>query len=123
MQTLSMLLWTHCLLSPTLDRLLSNRFDVVATIREHFAADRQIAKFGGEVPLLESSRSQESCHTYFTRRVEELGGDDSTIPFNGKTVLPVKESYEEGLLITPGENRASLDITNTSFSPSPFPGF
>ena len=68
-----------------------------------------------ETVLQESSSSQESCEAYFTRRMEELGGDDYDLPIQEVTVLGAKESCAESLELYPGLNRATYgDPLNVS---------
>ena len=67
-----------------------------------------------EILLQDSSSSQESCQTYFTRRMEELEAGDSTIPIPEVTVLPEKESFGGDLVLTPGTNQPSFGVTGTS---------
>ena len=63
-----------------------------------------------EILLQESSSSQESCQTYFTKRMEELEAGDSTIPIPEVTVLPEKESFGGDLVLTPSTNQPSFDV-------------
>ena len=80
------------------------------------AESRDLTKLlpNNEILLQDSSSSQESCLTYFTRRMEELGAGDSTIPIPGVTILPEKESFGGDLVLTPGTNQPSFGITGTS---------
>ena len=68
------------------------------------------------VSLQESSSSQESCQTFFTRRMEELEGEDYSVPVEEVTVLANKESCGEVLELNPGLNKASVNSpVSTSF--------
>ena len=60
-----------------------------------------------ETALQESSSSQESCEAYFTRRMEELGGENYDLPIQEVTVLGAKESCAEPLELYPDLNRAT----------------
>ena len=70
-----------------------------------------------ESALQESSSSQESCQTYFTRRMEELGAGHSTIPIPEVTVLPEKESFRGDLEFALGNNQATFNEVGTSLYP------
>ena len=71
-----------------------------------------------ETALQESSSSQESTEAYFTRRMEELGGEDYDLPIQEVTVLGAKESCSESLELYPGSNRATYgDPLNVSLPP------
>ena len=71
-----------------------------------------------ETAIQESSSSQENCEAYFTRRMEELGGEDYDLPIKEVTVLGAKESCAEPLELYPGLNRATYgDSLNVSLSP------
>ena len=71
-----------------------------------------------ETALQDSSSSQESCEAYFTRRMEELGGEDYDLPIQEVTVLGAKESCTEPLELYPGLSRATDgDPLNVSLPP------
>ena len=71
-----------------------------------------------ETAKQESSSSQESCEAYFTRRMEELGGEDYDLPIQEVTVLGAKGSCAEPLELYPGLNRATYgDSLNDSLPP------
>ena len=65
----------------------------IATPQDAESHDLPKLSPNNEILLQVSSSSQESCQTYFTRRMEELGAGDSTIPIPEVTVLPEKEFW------------------------------
>ena len=87
---------------------------VIATLQDAESHDLPKLPPNNDILLQESSSSQESCQTFFTRRMEELGAGDSTIPIPEVTVLPEKESFGGGLLLTPCTNQPSFGVTETS---------
>ena len=74
-----------------------------------------------ESGLQESSSSQESCQTYFTRRKEELGAGDATIPIPEVTVLPEKQRFSGDLEPAPGDNQLTfIEVGTTLYPPVHF---
>ena len=66
----------------------------------------------------ESSSSQKSCQTYFTRRMEELGGEEYSLPVQEVTILVAKESSTEALPLNPGLNRPTFESFVTVAPPT-----
>ena len=90
---------------------------VIATPQDADSQDPPKLPPNNEILLQVSSSSQESCQTYFTRRMEELGVGDSTIPIPEVTVLPEKESFGGDLVLTPSTNQPSFGATETPSQP------
>ena len=90
---------------------------VTATRRDAESHDLPELPPNNEILLQESSSSQESCQTYFTRQMEQLGADDSTIPIPEVTVLPEKESFGGDLVLTPSTNQPSFGVIKTPSQP------
>ena len=91
---------------------------VIATPQDAESHDLPKLPPNNEILLQESCSSQESCQTYFTRRMEELGAGDSTIPIPEVTVLPEKESFGGDLVLTPSTNQPSFGVIETPSQPS-----
>ena len=94
--------------------------DATETQQERNSPSLTILQTNNETALQESSSSQESCQTYFPRRMEELGAGDTTIPIPEVTVLPEKESFGGELALTPGVNQASFNVIGASTYPLSF---
>ena len=74
--------------------------------------------------MFESGSSQESLEAYFSREIEELGCETTTLFALNSTLLATKTSCVEGLAVTPGKNRATyredtaLNYTTNSQNPT-----
>ena len=69
----------------------------------------------------ESSSSQKSCEAYFTRRMEELGGEGYDLPVREVTILGARESCAEALELYPGLNKTTYDDPLTPSLPPDTP--